>query len=196
MGWGSGARDGGCVGAGVIDLDLHGQIQLKSKNWSHFSLSIRWLTTYSNEDFEICTKMYLSTVKIPINFGINWPGRSITFLISKPILLLNWSLFHLHWFCVYLVNPSLAFKSLPILVLYVLSWKRRKASVVACACGISNRGTLRLTVRILRTNWQFSLEHATEPWLCVQMHMENEPYHQTGDNGVDWQLTPEKWLAS
>ena len=120
--------------------------------------------------------MYLSTVTVTINLGINWPGRSITYLISKPIILLHWPLFHLHCFCVYLVRPSLAFKSLPILVLYALSRKR-------------------LAVRISRTNWQISLEHATESWLFVQMHMVNERYNQTGDRGVDSWNRRSDWLV-
>ena len=70
---------------GMIDCDLQGQIELQSKKvtpfWAcacHNSLSIE--ATFS----KFGTKMHLSTVQIPTNFGFDWNWSSIQFLISNP----------------------------------------------------------------------------------------------------------------
>ena len=71
---------------GFIDLDLQGQIELKSQNLPHFglvSLSGRQVNTKWSEDFQIWTKMHLSTVKVPIDFGIDWSWSSFSFLTSN-----------------------------------------------------------------------------------------------------------------
>ena len=52
-------------------------------------------------------KMHLSTVKVPIDFGIDWPWSSVSFLISNLFLLANFaSLIHFASVCIYLVRPS------------------------------------------------------------------------------------------
>ena len=72
---------------GVFDIELQDQIQLKGKTitifWAcpcHHSPSIQ------DKIFKFGPKMHLSTVKIPVNFGLDWHCPSISFLISKPTL--------------------------------------------------------------------------------------------------------------
>ena len=52
-------------------------------------------------------KMHLSTVKVPIDFGLDWPWSSVSFLISN--LCFSTKLCISHSFalvCIYLVRPS------------------------------------------------------------------------------------------
>ena len=48
------------------------------------AISHHWL-----KDFQIWTKMHLSTVRIPIDFGIDWPRPSVVFLISNQLFFLQ-----------------------------------------------------------------------------------------------------------
>ena len=52
-------------------------------------------------------KMHLSTVKVPIDFGLDWPWSSVSFLISNLCfstkLCVSYSFVS---FCIYLVRPS------------------------------------------------------------------------------------------
>ena len=52
-------------------------------------------------------KMHLSTVKVPIDFGLDWPWSSVSFLISKLCfstkLCISYSFASV---CIYLVRPS------------------------------------------------------------------------------------------
>ena len=67
-------------GGGVIDLDL---VKLNSK------VKIYPILSLCSPPIEVTiskfgTKMHLSTVQIPPNFGLNWNWSSIQFLISNP----------------------------------------------------------------------------------------------------------------
>ena len=65
-------------------------------------ISHHWL-----KDFQIWTKMHLSTVRIPIDFGIDWPRSSVAFLISNQLFFCK---LHVSYsfasFCIYLVMTS------------------------------------------------------------------------------------------
>ena len=51
--------------------------------------------------------MHLSTVKVPTDFGIDWPRSSVSFLISNLFVLPNFaSLIHFASVSMYLVRPS------------------------------------------------------------------------------------------
>ena len=70
---------------GAIGLDLQGQIELQSQNCTPF-----WACPCHNPPpIEVTiskcgTKMHLSTVQIPTNFGLDWNWSSIQFLNSNP----------------------------------------------------------------------------------------------------------------
>ena len=51
--------------------------------------------------------MHLSTVNVPIDFGIDWPWSSVSFIIPNLFFLPNFAfLIHFESFCIYLVRPS------------------------------------------------------------------------------------------
>ena len=51
--------------------------------------------------------MHLSTVKIFIDFGIDWPRSSVLFLISNQLFFSKLSVpYSFAFFCIYLVRPS------------------------------------------------------------------------------------------
>ena len=66
------------------------------------AISHHWL-----KDFQIWTKIHLGTVRIPIDFGIDWPQSSVVFLISNQLFFCK---LHVSYsfasFCIYLVMPS------------------------------------------------------------------------------------------
>ena len=70
---------------GTIDRELQGQIALQSQNLPHFEL-VHVITHHQLKlQFpNLEQKMHLSTVQIPTNFGLDWNGSSIQFLISNP----------------------------------------------------------------------------------------------------------------
>ena len=71
---------------GVTDGDLQGQIELESQNLPHF-----WLVSCPGHKSipnkvrlsKFGPKMHLSTVKVPIDFGIDWSWSSVSFLTSN-----------------------------------------------------------------------------------------------------------------
>ena len=71
---------------GVIDGDLEGQIELESQNLPHLDL---WVCpgdkSIPNKArlSKFRPKMHLSTVKVPIDFGIDWSWSSVSFLTSN-----------------------------------------------------------------------------------------------------------------
>ena len=74
--------------------------------------------------------MHLSTVKIPVNFGLDWHCPSISFLISKPILhqpekmlFASFLLYMLEWDHRFQVTPYAA------CVGWLASWKLRVVSL-------------------------------------------------------------------
>ena len=71
---------------GVIELDLQGQIQLKSQIYPILSLSARDKSPIEVKISKFGPKMHFSIVKIPIDFGLDW--SSFSFLISKPVFFL------------------------------------------------------------------------------------------------------------
>ena len=51
--------------------------------------------------------MHLSTVKVPIDFGIDWPWSSVSFLISNLCFSTKFCIsYSFAWGCIYLVRPS------------------------------------------------------------------------------------------
>ena len=62
---------------------------------------------YWSKDFRIWTKMHLSTVQVPIDFGIDWPWSSVLFLISNQLFFSKVCVsYSFASFCIYLVRPS------------------------------------------------------------------------------------------
>ena len=80
---------------GTIDCDFQGQIELQSQNLSHFEL-VHAIThhqlklQFPNLETKCILALFffffffLSTVQIPINFGLDWNWSSIQFLIPNP----------------------------------------------------------------------------------------------------------------
>ena len=93
---------------GTIDLKLQGQIELKSQNLPHFEL-VRTISHHQLKSVfpNFGQNMHLSTVKVPIDFGLDWPWCSVSFLISNLFILPK---FAPHYsfasVCIYLVRPS------------------------------------------------------------------------------------------
>ena len=74
-------------------------------------------------------KMHLSTVKIPINLGIDWPRSSVLFLISNQLFFCKLCISHsFASFCMYLVRPS------PLSVPHP-TWLRTYTDSYACGQG-------------------------------------------------------------
>ena len=95
---------------GVIDLDLQGQIHFKIKIYPILSL---WVCPCHKSPlievriFKFWPKMHLSTVKVPIDFGIDWPWSSVLFSISNQLFFSKLCVSHsFASFCIYLVRPS------------------------------------------------------------------------------------------
>ena len=91
----------------MIDLALQGHIKLKSQNLPHFEL-VRAISHHKLKSvfLNFGQKMHLSTVKVPIDFGLDWPWCSVLFLISKLFILPNFASHHsLASVCTYLVRP-------------------------------------------------------------------------------------------
>ena len=91
----------------MIDLEFQGQIELKSQNLPHF-----WaFPCDKSPQIEVCIskfwpKMHLSTVKVPIDFGLDWPWCSVLFLISNLFILPKFaSHYSFASICIYLVRP-------------------------------------------------------------------------------------------
>ena len=95
---------------GAIDLDLQGQIELKNQNLPHFehaSFSRDKSPPIEVSISKFRPKMHLSTVKVPIDFGLDWTWSSVSFLISN--LCFSTKLCVCYSFasvCMYLVRPS------------------------------------------------------------------------------------------
>ena len=89
---------------GLIDLDVHGEVELKSQNLCHFVHKIihhRLKLGLPDLDQKCISALFKSL----FTFGFHWPCLSILFLVSKLIFLPNWvSLIYLHCFCIYLVR--------------------------------------------------------------------------------------------
>ena len=69
---------------GTIDHDLQGQIELR-QNLPHFEIFHAITHQQLKLQFsKFGTKMHLSTVQIPANFGLDWNWSSIQFFISNP----------------------------------------------------------------------------------------------------------------
>ena len=93
---------------GTIDLELQGQIELKSQNLPHFEL-VRAISHHQLKSVfpNFGQKMHLSTVKVPIEFGLDWPWCSVLFLISNLFILPKFaSHYSFTSVCIYLVRPS------------------------------------------------------------------------------------------
>ena len=56
---------------GTIDLELQGQIELKSQNLPHFELVRAMSPPIEVSISKFWPKMHLSTVKVPIEFGLD-----------------------------------------------------------------------------------------------------------------------------
>ena len=68
--------------------------------------------------FKFWPRMHLSTVKVPIDFGIDWPRSSVLYLISNQLFFSKLCVSHsFASFCIYLVRPS------PVSVLHP-TWHR------------------------------------------------------------------------
>ena len=89
----------------MIDLELQGQIELKSQNLPPA------FPCDKSPQIEVCIskfwpKMHLSTVKVPIDFGLDWPWCSVLFLISNLFILPKFaSHYSFASICIYLVRP-------------------------------------------------------------------------------------------
>ena len=66
---------------GTFDLDLQGQIELKSKFTPFWACPCHNSPPIEVTISKFRTKMHLSTVQIPTNFGLDWNWSSIQFLI-------------------------------------------------------------------------------------------------------------------
>ena len=117
---------------GFIDLDLQGQIELQSQNLPHFELvSFPRDKSIPNEVrlSKFGPKMRLSTVKVPIDFGVYWSSSSVSFLTSN---LLYSTKFYVSYsfasFCIYLVRPW------PVSVPHP-TWLRTHTDSYACRQG-------------------------------------------------------------
>ena len=91
----------------MIDLELQGQIELKSQNLPHFEL-FRAISHHKLKSVfpKFWPKMHLSTVKVPIDFGLDWPWCSVLFLISNLFILPKFaSHYSFASICIYLVRP-------------------------------------------------------------------------------------------
>ena len=93
---------------GAIDLDLQGQIELKKSKFTPF-----WACPFDKSPpievsiSKFWSKMHLSTVKVPIDFGLDWPWCSVSFLTSNLFILPQFaSHYSFASVCIYLVRPS------------------------------------------------------------------------------------------
>ena len=86
----------------------------EGQNWPRVRITPFWdcefvhvISHHWLKDFQIWTKMHLSTVRIPIDFGIDWPRSSVVFLISNQLFFCK---LHVSYsfasFCIYLVMTS------------------------------------------------------------------------------------------
>ena len=71
---------------GTIDLELQGQIELKSQNLPHFELVRAMSPPIEVSISKFWPKVHLSTVKVPIEFGLDWPWCSVLFLAATKQL--------------------------------------------------------------------------------------------------------------
>ena len=94
----------------MIDLDLQGQISLRSQNLPHFDFVCPCDKSPLIEVriSKFWPKMHLSTVKAPIDFGIDWPWYSVLFLISNQLFFFQ--TLHLSFICVvlYIFSEAIA----------------------------------------------------------------------------------------
>ena len=100
---------GGGGGGGSIDLVLQVQIELKSQNLPHFELVCAISHHQLKSVFpHVGKKMHLSTIDVPIDFGVDWPWFSVSFLISNLFILPKFaSHYSFASVCIYIVRPSL-----------------------------------------------------------------------------------------
>ena len=93
-----------------MTLTFKVKFNLKNQNLPHFefvNLSTQLVTTDWNQDFQISTKIYLSTVKVPIDFGLDWPWSSVSFLISNLCFSSKLCVYYsFASVCIYQVKPS------------------------------------------------------------------------------------------
>ena len=94
---------------GFIDLDLQGQIELKIKIYPILGL---WVCpgdkSIPNEVrlSKFGRTIQLNTVKVPIDFMINWSWSSVSFLTSNLIYSTKFCVSNsFAYFCIYLVRP-------------------------------------------------------------------------------------------
>ena len=121
------------------------------------------------------TKIDLRTLKVLIDIMLDRPWYSISFLILKQFLPIWASPVHLRCFCKYLFWLSLAFKSVPILVL----------------CGVTL--SIKWPTGQLVFGFWLDVEMRPDHINCANAHGERNvstnKWHWT------WQLTAQRWLA-
>ena len=83
---------------GWLTLNFKVKSYLKVKIYPSLSLSV-WSPPTEVSISKFGPKMHLSTVKVPIDFGLDWPWCSVSFLISNLLFYQNLHLIiHLHQF--------------------------------------------------------------------------------------------------
>ena len=83
---------------GWLTLNLKVKSYLKVKIYPILSLSV-WSPPIEVSISKFGPKMHLSTVKVPIDFELDWPWYSVSFLISNLLFYQNLHLIiHLHQF--------------------------------------------------------------------------------------------------
>ena len=117
---------------GFTDLDLQGEIEHKSQNLPHFGLvSCPRDKSIPNEvRLSKCgPTIHLSTIKVPLDFGIDWSWSSVSFLTSNLLYSTEFCVsYSFASVCIYLVRP------LPLSVPHP-TWHRTYTDSYACGQG-------------------------------------------------------------